>query len=221
MTPDAGAPTARERILTAAVRRIASEGIDGVRIARLAMDAGVSSALVHYHFETRDQLLAEALEYSYKHAGEIRLPEEPPGGASHAERLNAMIESCLPGSEVQRDDWVLWLELWLRAAREPGLRPFAEDLYGRLHHWFATEIEAGIADGEFERCDADDLADRALALIDGFGVRALIGDPTMPVERARRSVAGALARDLNVGERLTALGSVEAGDEPKRLSRTN
>ena len=39
MTPDAGAPTARERILTAAVRRIASEGIDGVRIARLAMDA--------------------------------------------------------------------------------------------------------------------------------------------------------------------------------------
>jgi AcrR family transcriptional regulator len=220
MTQDPRARTARERILTAAVRRIASEGIDGVRIARLAMDAGVSTALVHYHFETRDQLLAEALEYSYKHADEVRLPNEPPGGASHAERLNVMIESCLPGSDVQRDDWVLWLELWLRAAREPGLRPFAEDLYGRLHQWFATEIESGIADGEFERCDADDLADRVLALIDGFGVRALIGDPTMPVQRARRSVAAALARDLNLGERLTVPGSAQAPDEPKRARRS-
>jgi AcrR family transcriptional regulator len=221
MTQEIRAQTARERILTAAVRRIASEGIDGVRIARLAMDAGVSTALVHYHFETRDLLLAEALEYSYKHADQIRLPDEPPGGASHAERLNAMIQSCLPGSAVQRDDWVLWLELWLRAAREPGLRPFAEDLYGRLHKWFASEIESGIADGEFERCDAEDLADRVLALIDGFGVRALIGDPTMPVERARRSVAAALARDLNLGERLTPPSSVEAGDAPKRLRRTH
>ena len=48
----------RERILDAAVRRIASDGIDAVRIARIAMDAGVSTGLVHYHFETREALLA-------------------------------------------------------------------------------------------------------------------------------------------------------------------
>ena len=52
---------ARERILAAAVERIASDGIDGMRIARVAMDAGVSTSLVHYHFETREALLAEAL----------------------------------------------------------------------------------------------------------------------------------------------------------------
>ena len=53
-------PTARERILAAAVRQIAEEGIDGVRIARIAMAAGVSTSLVHYHFDSRDALLAEA-----------------------------------------------------------------------------------------------------------------------------------------------------------------
>ena len=52
----------RERILDAAVNRIAADGIDAVRIARIAMDAGVSTALVHYHFETREALLAEALD---------------------------------------------------------------------------------------------------------------------------------------------------------------
>jgi AcrR family transcriptional regulator len=41
---------ARERILAAAVERIASDGIDELRIARVAMDAGVSTSLVHYHF---------------------------------------------------------------------------------------------------------------------------------------------------------------------------
>ena len=46
--------TTRRRILGAAVRRIAMEGIDGVRIARIANDAGVSAALVHYHFASRD-----------------------------------------------------------------------------------------------------------------------------------------------------------------------
>ena len=62
----------RERILAAAVGQIAREGIDGVRIARIAMEAGVSTSLVHYHFETREALLAEALEYSYAHAGDVR-----------------------------------------------------------------------------------------------------------------------------------------------------
>ena len=56
----------RERILDAAIERIASDGIDDVRIARIAMDAGVSTALVHYHFATREALLAEALEHSFE-----------------------------------------------------------------------------------------------------------------------------------------------------------
>ena len=61
MSPRAARAGARDRILAAAVRRIASEGIDGVRIARIAMDAGVSTALVHYHFETRESLLAATM----------------------------------------------------------------------------------------------------------------------------------------------------------------
>ena len=80
---------------------------------------------------------------------------------------------------------MLWVELWLRAVRHPELRPVAEELYARLHAWFADEIAAGVADGEFDRCDPDEVADRTLALIDGFGIRTLIGDGAIPLERAR------------------------------------
>jgi AcrR family transcriptional regulator len=190
-------PTARERILAAAVRRIASEGIDEVRIARIAMDAGVSSALVHYHFDTREALLAEALEYSYERAGDVRISTGELPAASHAERLSAMIEQCLPSTPALEEDWVLWVELWLRAVRHPELRPVAERLYARMREWFASEIAAGVHDGEFGRCDPDEIADRTLALIDGFGLRTLIGDTAVPLERAREEVWAAVARDLD------------------------
>ena len=73
------AASARTRILDAAVKLIAREGIHDVRVARIAMEAGVSASLLHYHFASRDALLAEALEHSYELAGDIRI-----GGARRA-----------------------------------------------------------------------------------------------------------------------------------------
>jgi AcrR family transcriptional regulator len=195
-------PSARDRILAAAVRRIASEGIDDARIARIAMDAGVSSSLVHYHFETREALLAEALEYSYARAGDARISKGELPVASHAERLESMVDQCLPTTASLQEDWVLWVELWLRAVRHPDLRPVAERLYGRLHKWFAAEIGAGVRAGEFEPCDVDAVADRTLALIDGFGIRTLIGDRGIPLKRARQAVKAALAHELGLGDQL-------------------
>ena len=181
--------SARERILDAAVLRIASDGIDAVRIARIAMDARVSTALVHYHFATREALLAEALEHSYETVGDV-----PELSGDPVTRLKAMIDQCLPlPGELERD-WVLWVELWLRAVRHPELRPTAAKLYARMNEWFRATIE----EGGFGEVDAAAIADRTLALIDGLGLRALLGDPAMPLERARAEVWHALAGDLGL-----------------------
>jgi hypothetical protein len=99
-----------------------------------------------------------------------------------------MIEQCLPLPGEQEQDWVLWVELWLRAVRHPELRPTAAKLYARMHEWFKEAIEAELPDA-----DADATADRLLALIDGYGIRALLGDPGMPLERAREAVWAGLA----------------------------
>jgi AcrR family transcriptional regulator len=197
--------SARERILAAAVSQIAREGIDAARIARIAVAAGVSPSLVHYHFADRETLLAQALDYSFSHAADARILSERPA-ESHAERLSAMIDACLPLTPALHDDWILWVELWLRTIRHSELQPFAEELYARLHAWFVQEVRAGVAAGEFRRCDPDEVVDRTLALIDGLGIRALIADGAMPLDRARRTVSSALARDLGLGERLVQPG---------------
>jgi AcrR family transcriptional regulator len=187
----------KERILDAAINRIAADGIDAVRIARIAMDAGVSTALIHYHFETREALLEQALDYSFELAGDVRIGEDEGDVPDHTRRLAAMIDQCLPYPGQLERDWILWVELWLRAVRHSELRPTATRLYERMHRWMAQGIRAGQEAGEFSAdADPDRVADRLLALCDGFGVRALVGD--LPIERAREEVWTVVAEDLGI-----------------------
>jgi AcrR family transcriptional regulator len=187
---------ARERILAAAVERIATDGIDDVRIARIAMDAGVSTSLVHYHFETREALLEQALEYSFELAGDVRIGEEEGDVPNHTARLAAMVDQCLPYPGELERDWILWVELWLRAVRHTELRPTAARLYARMRRWFVQAIAAGVEAGEFDASvDPERTADRVLALCDGFGVRALLGD--LEIDEARAEVWAVLSRDLD------------------------
>jgi AcrR family transcriptional regulator len=189
------------RILDAACDLIAEEGIDDVRIARVAQRAGASTALVHHYFSTREELLEQALIHSFERAGDERFGEEgagPPGGAAG---LADAIRESLPAPGEQEREWVLWVELWLRAIREPDLRPVANRLYERYRDWLASLIRAGAESGEFRAAvDPEGAADVAMALLDGAGVRAMLDDPGMGVEAARELVARALAAELGIAE---------------------
>lgn len=199
--PDVASETqsAPERILEAACDLIAVEGIDEVRIARVARRAGASTALVHHYFSTREELLEQALVHSFEQAGDERFQRGPGAEESATEALARGIAECLPFPGSQEREWVLWVELWLRAIREPELRPVAERLYRRYREWMAGLIRAGIESGEFRGdVDAERAADVAMALLDGAGVRSLIRDPAMDVDAARALVAERLARELGL-----------------------
>jgi AcrR family transcriptional regulator len=187
----------RERILDAACELIASGGIDELRIARVATRAGASTALVHHYFSTREELLELALAQSFELAGDERFGGSGPGGSATAGLARA-IADCLPLPGEHERQWVLWVELWLRAVRDPDLQPIAARLYARYRDWIAAAIEAGVRSGEFRAVHADLVADHAMALFDGFGLRALIRDPEMSVHRARRLIAELLGRELDV-----------------------
>ena len=127
----------------------------------------------------------------------MRIGEEEGDAPDHTHKLAAMIDQCLPYPGQLERDWILWVELWLRAVRHPELRPTAGDLYERMRAWFADAIAAGAKAGEFDSAaDPDRIADRILALCDGFGVRSLLGD--LEIERARAEVWAVVSRDLGV-----------------------
>ena len=59
------AAEARTRILAAAADCIVRDGLAKVRMAGIAKAAGVSAGLLHYHFDTKEQLFADVLSYSH------------------------------------------------------------------------------------------------------------------------------------------------------------
>ncbi|MFN8151531.1 MAG: TetR/AcrR family transcriptional regulator [Solirubrobacterales bacterium] len=188
------------RILDAACDLIAEEGLDAVRIARVARRAGASTSLVHHYFSTREELLEQALIHSFERAGDDRFGTEGEvaDAAPGASALAEAIRESLPAPEQERE-WVLWVELWLRAIREPDLRPVANRLYSRYRAWLAAVVRAGIEAGDFDAAaDPEEIADLAMAVLDGAGVRAMLADPGMDAERARGLVATAIAPRLGV-----------------------
>ena len=189
-----------ERILEAAAELISVEGIDEVRIARVANRARVSTALVHHYFSTREELLTDALMLAFDQAAEERFGAEEPEIAkrSHTDALALAIEQCLPEPGPNEREWVLWVELWLRAARDPELRPVAARLYERYREWMEELIRAGVEAGEFSTDDPGRIADLALGLFDGLGLRALLEDPGIDLTRARTLIAQTLAAELEI-----------------------
>jgi AcrR family transcriptional regulator len=196
VTTRAAAPDTRDRILEAACDVIAEHGIEDVRIARIATVAGVSPPLVHYHFATREALLAEALEHSFELLGDIRTTSADADGWTAAEKLGWMIDQSLPFPGMGKREWGLWLELWSRAARRPELRDVAARLYARYDAWIAAVVREGMERGEFRSRDADAVTRRLIAAIDGLGLRVAVDDPAMPLAQARRLIVEGLAAEL-------------------------
>lgn len=83
MVVRADAATAtRERILLAAWRQFSERGFDGVRIADVGSEAGVSAQTVHAHFRTKDDLFVAA--WSAHMAPEGALRNRAQGGDVHS-----------------------------------------------------------------------------------------------------------------------------------------
>ncbi len=191
--------SSRERILEAACDLIAAEGVDDLRIARVAMRAGASTALVHRYFSTRDQLLEQAVLHSF----DVVAPERFAGVGgtvpSAAAGLAQAIDVCLPTPGQVERDFVLWVELWLRATREPHLRPLAARLYERYHSWLREIVVAGVESDEFAlAADIDAFTDTLIGLLDGLGLRALLRDPAMDLSKARTRVVEFVSAELGI-----------------------
>src|SRR3954464_7224585 len=84
----AGASTSREDILEAARRLFGEEGYAATTVRRVADDAGVDPALIHYFFGSKDGLYGAAMEIPFSPAEIIR-PALADGVEGAGERIVA------------------------------------------------------------------------------------------------------------------------------------
>jgi len=161
----------RPQLLAAAAEVIAERGFAATRIADVAERAGTSAAGVLYWFESRDELLAEALTFAEETFAE-RLRARLAHLACPSERLVALIEN----SVADDDDWKLWIELWTRALRDPQLADARQRLDDRWRAQIAEVVAEGQRTGDFSGPDPDRAALELSALMDGLAVQVALGD---------------------------------------------
>ncbi|GAA2502228.1 TetR family transcriptional regulator C-terminal domain-containing protein [Streptomyces gobitricini] len=158
----------REELLRAAVEQIEARGVAAVRIADVASALGVSSALVLYHFSTKEKLLAAA----FAHAAEADLAHLRRllgRRTTAARRLRAAVHWYAPTGRAK--GWRLWIEGWAAALREPALREVAQDLDRQWKAALTEVIAQGAAAGEFRCDDPAAAAWRLTAFLDGLAVQ--------------------------------------------------
>ncbi len=139
--PGKDGPDVRAKLLDAAVRLFAEQGVAGTTVAEIARRAGVTSAMVHYYFKTKDQLLdavvAEKLvgEFIAFVAGELDRGQPEP---------LALVEHLVWRIVEASDAWPWLPPLWVREVISQG-GALREKLIQRVDLGKPERFKAGIA----------------------------------------------------------------------------
>jgi AcrR family transcriptional regulator len=177
--------TPETRICEAACRVMAERGLADTRVADIAAAAGLSSASIHYHFRSKDEVLLAAFRWACTQSNEAlqALVEERLEPAVHVQRL---AELCMPVEGTARDEYVLWLELWARVRDHPG---FLEESVHMSKVWYDGVYRiflAGVRDGSFEPiAPLNEVCRRFLALSESLSYRATVGYNEMSPEEGQ------------------------------------
>jgi AcrR family transcriptional regulator len=161
----------REEILVATIAEIEKSGMSALRVSDIAAGLGVSSGLVFYHFDTKDALLVDALEYAVVRDAD-RLDRALAKEGEPLERLRRVLTSYGPTGAAH--GWTLWIEAWSTALREPSIQASLRKLDKRWRDALQDVITEGVATGVFNCEDPKGTVARVGALLDGLSVASLI-----------------------------------------------
>lgn len=172
----------KPQIIAAAAEVLYERGLFDTRIGDIAERAGTSSPTILYYFESKDRLLEEAVAYT-DHKFYDRLAEGQDRIEHAADKLVHLIEetSLGPGG---LNDYTLWMEIWVRARRDPTVRSSYFRLDRQQRELIAEIVRDGQRAGEFSAgTDPDDFALMLSGLMDGLGVQVTLGQPDVTPAR--------------------------------------
>jgi AcrR family transcriptional regulator len=178
----------REDVLNATWELITEVGYRRVRIADIAARTGTSTGIIHYYFETKEDVLDAAFRFAVDDAHR-RSEEALAGVVDPWERLNALLDAHFPLGEAKKE-WLIWLQLWNEAAVRPRLRALNEVYYGRWIDLVEGIVRDGQERGVFRSVDPRTFAVRLLTMMDGLVIQLTMGSSEVGIDRFKELLIG-------------------------------
>ncbi|MBY8871270.1 TetR family transcriptional regulator [Micromonospora sp. PLK6-60] len=184
-----------DALLRTACDVIQQRGLANTRTADVAEAAGVSQALVFYHFATKDRLLAQAFAYAVEQ-DLARLDAVIRSSAPPLVKLRRILRLYTPAGRPT--SWSMWIDGWSESLRTPELEKVSRRLDLRWREELAAVIAAGVRDGTFECADPAGAAWRISAVMDGLAVQLAVHERVISRRQFASWIRMVAARELGL-----------------------
>lgn len=165
----------REQILGAAFEVAAREGLAGLTVRSVAAEAGISHALVLFHFGRKDRLLHELLEWLLSTTSVLEVSEEVARLPQALDRLHALLQQEMVRLSREPRRTRLFFEYWALGARQEPIRARISAELERYRAAFRGNMEELLfaEPATFAGVTAEALAAVAVSWIQGCAVQAM------------------------------------------------
>lgn len=173
----------KRALIRAAITEVGKAGSLDVTVSQIALRAGVSSALAHHYFGSKEQIFLDSMrhilkEFSTSARAGVALATGP------RQQLHAIITASFAPQQFERNVVAAWLTFYVQALSSPPaarlLRVYARRLDSNLVYYLRKLVSEAQA-----RRTAQGLA----SMIDGFYIRCALQDSAPDPEEARALVA--------------------------------
>ena len=156
----------RGALVEAAIREVGDAGSTDVTVARIARRAGVSSALAHHYFGTKEGILLAAMRrvltlYAAEVRGALAMARTP------RERVRAILVASLSPGSFRTETVAAWMAFYASAQHAPEA--------ARLLAVYQRRLESNLRHALRPHPGAARAARGAAAMIDGIYLREALG----------------------------------------------
>lgn len=169
----------RRELIEASWQVIATEGLEGVTMRKIASEAGCTTGRLTHYFADREALILASLRTSYDVTGD-RARASVANDTDNKAKLLRFAEEMLPADDERLREWKVWIAFWSAATVDKTL---AVENDARHDAW-ADELADLIKDAA-PASKARQEADLLIGLINGVGLHAAVNPTKENLVRAR------------------------------------
>ena len=184
----------REQLIRATMKSIARHGLSGTTMATVTKEAGLSLGIANLHFESKENMLNETLQYvtdEYAN-GQLAILNNDRYDTT-SKKIQAILDFEFSPKIIQKNKLAVWVAFWGEAKARPTYQRIRSQADITAEGVFRDLFQSAIDEAGYQNADAELLARGYTALTDGLWLDLLVAPQQFNRVQAKQIAAHYLA----------------------------